>query len=202
MRKEIWNNHSIRFIEKDNEWWAIAKDVTDALEIKNVTMALKRIDSEYQALTTIEGLNRGNVPVNIINEFGIYKIVLSSRKPEARDFEKWMFNVIKELRTQSGLAGFEVFRMMDKEHQKEMMGIIRRDTKPNGRINYIKANTITNKAVSNKHGFKKMVKKCDMTPQMLVDRQPILEDTVELMSISDKFNIEFPVAQTIYKKHN
>ena len=32
MKTEIWNNHEIRFVEKDGEWWAVLKDVCDALD--------------------------------------------------------------------------------------------------------------------------------------------------------------------------
>lgn len=46
---------------------------------------------------------------------------MSSRKSEARNFEKWIFSVIKELRQSIGLEGFHIFRMLDKEHQKEAM---------------------------------------------------------------------------------
>lgn len=31
MKTEIWNGHTIRFIEVNSEWWAVAKDVTEAL---------------------------------------------------------------------------------------------------------------------------------------------------------------------------
>lgn len=40
-----------------------------------------------------------------------------------------------------------------------------------------------------------------MTPDMLVERQPILEDTVVLMSAVDRFGLELSVSQAIYSKH-
>ena len=68
------------------------------------------------------------------------------------------------------------------------------------RIDFIKANTITNKAVSNKYGYKKMVRKSDMTPQMLKDREPILEDTVNMMILNERYNIGLSVSEYIYGK--
>ena len=69
------------------------------------------------------------------------------------------------------------------------------------RIDFIKANTIADKAVSTKFGYPKMLKKAQMTPEMLVHRQPILEDTVELMSVVDKFGVDVSVSKTIYDKY-
>ena len=70
------------------------------------------------------------------------------------------------------------------------------------RVDFIKANTITNKAVSNKHGLPKMVKKGDMTPEMLKEREPILEDTVKLMGMKDEFGLDISVSDAVYKKYS
>ncbi|MFD3083028.1 phage repressor protein, partial [Streptococcus agalactiae] len=117
------------------------------------------------------------------NEFGIYDTIFSSRKPEAKSFKFWVFETIKQLRQATGLEGFEVFRMLDKEHQKEAMARLTNSLDRVSKKDLIKANTITNKAVSNKFGYSKMVKKSEMTPDMLVAREMILDDTVELMGI-------------------
>jgi len=66
---------------------------------------------------------------------------------------------------------------------------------------YIKANTIANKAVSTKFGHPKMIKKDQMTTDMLVARQPILDDTVELMEVNDRFDLGLSVSETIYSKY-
>ena len=46
-----------------------------------------------------------------------------------------------------------------------------------------------------------MVKKAEMTPDMLVDRQEILDETVELMGTKDKFNLDFSVSEKIYSRN-
>ena len=91
--------------------------------------------------------------------------------------------------------------MLDKEHQKEMMKKLQEGLKKPARVDFIKANTIANKAVSLKHGYPKMVKKADMAPEMLKDREPILADTVELMTVKDKYGLDVSVSDTIYKKN-
>lgn len=60
----------------------------------------------------------------IVNEFGIYETIFSSRKPEAKAFKVWVFEIIKQLRQQSGLEGFQAFRMLDKQHQKNAMTLL------------------------------------------------------------------------------
>lgn len=204
MKTEIWNNHEIRFVEKDGAWWAVAKDVADALDYRDAHNMVRNIDPKDKGTHKVSTTsNKTKCPQTqemlVITEFGIYDAVFSSHKPEAKEFKRWVYEVIKRLRQSAGLEGFEIFRMLDKEHQKEMMSNLNQSLRKPVRVDFIKANTIANKAVSTKYGYPKMVKKADMTPDMLVDRQVLLEDTVGLMSIKDKFGLELSVSEEIYK---
>lgn len=67
---------------------------------------------------------------------------------------------------------------------------------------YCKAQAISNKAVSNVFGFPKMIKKQDMTQEMLKLRQQVLNDTVEFMVFVDKYNLPLSVKKHIYDKYN
>lgn len=89
--------------------------------------------------------------------------------------------------------------MLDKEHQKEMMSKLNQGLRSPNKVDFIKANTIANKAVSKKYGYPKMVKKAEMTPNMLTDREELLEDTVELMMIKDKFGLDVSISKAVYK---
>ncbi|MFL2118598.1 Bro-N domain-containing protein [Marinilactibacillus psychrotolerans] len=206
MKTENWNGHEIRFVSIDKEWWAVAKDVAEALGYKHTPHMTRYIDE--QDMKKCDVLNsdatskhaRKSQEVIVLSEFGIYDAVFRSSKPEAKQFKRWVFEVIKTLREQTGLEGFQVFRLMDKEHQKEAMSYLSHALKHPVRVNFIKANTIANKAVSIAHGHSKMLKKADMTPQMLVDRQKILEEIVDLMSVQDKYNLDISISQTIYNK--
>ena len=175
------------------------KDVCEALGLKTFDVR-KRIEKDMVSNHTLETTG-GQQEMLIVNEYGIYDTVFQSRKKEAKDFRKWVYKMLSELRKASGYEGFEIFRMLDKEHQKEMMKKLQEGLKKPARVDFIKANTIANKAVSLKHGYKKMVKKADMAPEMLKDREPILADTVELMSVKDKYGLDVSVSDTIYKKN-
>lgn len=197
VRTELWNGHAIRFVEKEpGEWWGVAFDIAKALGYSNTRSAISR-HCKHQ--TTVPKRDGGSLTIIPIND--IYRLIMRSHLPEAEQFEEWVFNVIDELRKASGLEGFQIFRMLDKEHQKEMMAKLRNGLKNPSKVDYIKANTIANKAVSSMFGYPKMVKKDSMSPDMLLHRQTILDDTVNLMSVADEFNIDCSVSEKIYGKY-
>lgn len=200
MRTEIWNEHEIRFVEIDNEWYAVGKDVAQALGYKKPENAVGVHVSNCDKTTTlIQGTGSNYKSKSIlISEFGIYDLVFSSKLESAKKFKRWVFDVIKTLREQTGLQGFEVFRMLDKEHQKAAMNKLRDGLNHPVRVNFIKANTVANKAISNKYDYPKMIKKSEMSPQMLAEREPILDDVVQLMELKDKYGIDLSVSKTIY----
>lgn len=202
MKLENWNGNSIRFVRIEDEWWAVARDVATALGYAKPENAVSaHVDEIDKTTTLIQGTGSNYKSKTIvISEFGIYDLVFSSKLPKAKQFKRWVFNVIKELRESTGLEGFQVFRTLDKRHQREMMVNLSRGLSNPVRVNFIKANTVANKAVSNMYGQPKMLKKSEMTPEMLVQREPLLEDTVELMKMNDKYGLGISVSQTVYSK--
>lgn len=200
MRTETWNGYDIRFVEHQGEWWAVLADICHALDLKPKRVKERLVDEVVSTDHVADSLGRQQEML-IVNEFGIYDTIFSSRKPEAKSFKFWVFETIKQLRQATGLEGFEVFRMLDKEHQKEAMARLTNSLDRISKKDLIKANTITNKAVSNKFGYSKMVKKSEMTPDMLVAREMILDDTVELMGIKEKFGLNISVSESIYNKN-
>lgn len=86
---QVFNNNDfgeLRTIEKDGEIWFVAKDVCGALELTNPTMALGRLEDDERAKFNLG--RQGNA--NIVNEYGLYSLVLASRKPEAKSFKRWV----------------------------------------------------------------------------------------------------------------
>ena len=200
MKVENWSGHNIRFVWKDGDWWGVAKDVCDALGYENSRKALAdHVEKEDKNTVTIRYGIQGNPNMTVISEFGIYDLVFNSHMPEAKSFKRWVYAVIKSLRQASGLEGFKVFRMLDKEHQKEAMRRLQDGLRQPRKVDYIKANTIADKAVSSRYGHPKMVKKGDMSPEMLAEREAILDDTVQLMALNDKYGMGISVSQTIYQ---
>lgn len=91
---QVFNNSDfgdVRTITIDKEPWFVAADVCKALEIVNPTQALSRLDEdEKNTLCLNEGITAGNPNFNIVNEAGLYTLVLGSRKPEAKAFKRWI----------------------------------------------------------------------------------------------------------------
>ena len=200
-KTETWSGHRIRFVEHNGEWWAVAKDVADALGYANNRDAIKaHVSKQDMNTVAIRDGNRGNPNRTTVNEFGIYKLVFSSELPEAESFQRWVFNVLKELREATGLEGYEIFHMLRPEYQKDTMRRLHDGLREPKQCDYIKANTIANKAVSTLYGHPKMVGKAKMTPEMLVIRQAILDDTVNLMTVNESFNMGLSVSRAVYGK--
>ena len=198
MKTEIWNNHKIRFVEKDGEWWAVLADIAKALNLRTDKL-ISRLDDDNLSKVIVEDSIGRNQMTTVVNEYGIYEAVFESRKQEAKEFKKWVFNVVKRLRKSAGLEGFEVFRMLDKEYQKEAMSKLSKNFKEPEKATYVKANGIANKAVSNMYGFPKMIKKAEMSPEMLIDRQGLLDSAVELMALKEKYGLNLSVSEEVYK---
>lgn len=72
--------------DEAGEPWFVAKDVCDILGHSNVSMALDRLDDDERSKFNLG--RQGET--NIVNEAGLYSLVLGSRKPEAHEFKRWV----------------------------------------------------------------------------------------------------------------
>ena len=82
----------IRTIQKDGEVWFVAADVCNALDIGNPSQAITRLDDDERMTTLIsnESAVTGKSYLSFVNEPGLYSLVLGSRKPEAKQFKRWI----------------------------------------------------------------------------------------------------------------
>lgn len=79
----------LRTVAINGEPWFVAKDVCEVLEINNPSQALSRLDEdERNTIILNEGI--GNPERAIVNEPGLYTLILSSRKQEAKQFKRWI----------------------------------------------------------------------------------------------------------------
>ena len=79
----------VRTIIRDGEPWFVATDVCRALEIANNRDALTRLDDDEKGVASTDTLG-GEQNMTIVNEPGLYSLVLGSRKPEAKAFKRWI----------------------------------------------------------------------------------------------------------------
>lgn len=91
----VFNNEEfgeIRTMTIEGEPWFMAADVCRALDIGNSSQAISRLDEDEKMITLIsnEGNRRGNPNMTVVNEPGLYTLILSSRKPETKAFKRWV----------------------------------------------------------------------------------------------------------------
>lgn len=130
MRTETWCGHDIRFVEINGEWWAILKDICDALGLRSKdvsqrlhTNMIERVPIEISKDDSNDVRSRGDNKTRwmlAVNEFGIYEALFASRKLEARKFRMWAGTVMQKLRKNVGLEGYEVMRMTEPDIQDEI----------------------------------------------------------------------------------
>ena len=98
---------NVRVTMIDNEPWFVATDVCKALDVKNNRDALTRIDDDEKGVALTDTLG-GAQEVAVVNESGLYSLVLGSRKPEAKVFKRWItHDVIPTIRKTGGYVNNE-----------------------------------------------------------------------------------------------
>ena len=95
-----FNSAALRTLtDEAGEPWFVAKDVCDILGHSNVSMALDRLDGDERSKFNLG--RQGET--NIVNEAGLYSLVLGSRKPEAHEFKRWVTHeVLPQIRKTGG----------------------------------------------------------------------------------------------------
>lgn len=89
----------VRSLKIGDEPWFVASDVCKALDISNPTIATQRLDNDERSKFNLG--RQGEV--NIVNEYGLYNLILTSRKPEAKKFKRWITHeVIPSIRKTGG----------------------------------------------------------------------------------------------------
>ncbi len=91
----------IRTVMVENEPWFVAVDICKALELSNVSRAMQRLDNDERANFKL-GVHDSD-GTNCVNEYGLYNLVLASRKKEAKEFKRWItHDVLPSIRRTGG----------------------------------------------------------------------------------------------------
>ena len=134
MRTESWCGYDIRFVEVNGEWYAILKDICDALRLRSKDIS-QRLDPDMMERVCVETSEDGSNDIRsrgenktrwmiAVNELGIYEALFTSRRLEARKFRRWSASVMKKLRAKVGLEQYEVMKMTDPEIQDNIDNIL------------------------------------------------------------------------------
>lgn len=94
-----------RVFNRDGEPWFVLADVCRSLGIKNTSDAAARLDDDEKGVAQIDTLG-GSQKLRIINESGLYSLILRSEKPEAKRLKKWVTaEVLPSIRKTGGYHG-------------------------------------------------------------------------------------------------
>lgn len=198
-----------------NELITIKKDkaVTTSLQIaetfkKQHTKVIRAIENLIEGLPQngdtpklfykawyIHPQNHQKYPMYYMNRDGFSLLVMGFTGRKALE---WKLKYIKAFNL---MEDYINFRKADIQIQKNSMQFLHDNLEMPTTKDYMKANTIANKCVSSLYGYPKMIKKADMTPEMLEQREPVLKEVVELMAVKDKYRLDVPVSESIYKRH-
>lgn len=130
IRNESWCGHNIRFVEQNGEWWAILKDICDALDLRTDGVA-HRLDPDmmirvavprHAPISNVDNSDMGakTLWMLAVNEIGVYEALFASKRLEARKLRRWTATVLQRLRTRVGLQGYEVMRMTETGVQEDI----------------------------------------------------------------------------------
>jgi anti-repressor protein len=99
--------HAIRTTNINGDVWFVAKDVCDILELADVTSALRSLDDDekmtLQNQRSHSGQRGGAQFMSMVNEPGLYKLIFKSRKPEAKQFTRWVTHEVLPSIRKSGM---------------------------------------------------------------------------------------------------
>ena len=79
----------IRAFERDGEAWFVAADVCSALDQPNVSQVVSRLEDDERAIHNVD-TPYGPQRMLVVNEPGLYSLILTSRKEEAKAFKRWI----------------------------------------------------------------------------------------------------------------
>ena len=85
----IYNGNEVRTIQKDGEPWWVLKDVCGILGISKYRDTASRLDEDERGSVRVDTPG-GEQEMTVVNESGLYNVILRSDKPEAKPFRKWV----------------------------------------------------------------------------------------------------------------
>ncbi len=113
----------VRTVIKDDDVWFVAKDVCNILDIKNTSQALQGLEIDEKLIYTlhISGQNRETA---LINESGLYTLIIRSNKSEAKQFRKWVTSEVLPNIRKHGMYATEDFVEMALSDPTHMIKIL------------------------------------------------------------------------------
>ncbi|WP_077735657.1 BRO-N domain-containing protein [Bacillus sonorensis] len=150
-----YQDQQVRTVVKDGEPWFVAKDVCDVLGITDARKSVNLLDEdERNSVPVTDSLGR-NQETFIINEPGLYSLILRSRKPEAKQFKRWITHEVIPTIRKTGSYQME----QPKTPLEVLQGTINQLIEQDKRMNQLEGqvNNISNIVSMNNVGWREKV---------------------------------------------
>lgn len=179
----------VRTVTVDSEVWFVGKDVAQALGYKEATKAAReRVDPEDRGVSKIDTPS-GKQEMTIINESGLYSLILSSKLPDAKRFKRWVTSEILPAIRRTG--GYQTKPMT--AYQRETISLQKARL-----LNQIAANYhgTTYEQVLQAHATK------ELTGEYLLPLPSLQEKTYSAKEVGDVLGISAHQVGALANKHN
>ena len=118
-----FQGNQVRVVIEDGEPKWVAKDVCETLEIVDIRQAVSRLDDDERGVSIVHTPG-GQQEMVTINESGLYSLIFTSRKPEAREFKRYVTHVILPTIRKTGQYGDPILQRLQLEAQSKILDII------------------------------------------------------------------------------
>lgn len=131
IRTENWCGYNIRFVEHEGAWYAVLKDICDALKLQTrdvrtriecdhliKTLVPQEVVIANQWTMSVSATSSKNYEMLCVDEAGIYQSLSRSTRLEARKFIDWISHSLVDLRKAVGLEAYEALKLTDADVQK------------------------------------------------------------------------------------
>lgn len=104
-----FNGINVRTLtDERGEPWFVLKDVCDVLGMQAPHMVAKRLDQQDRNTTSVLASDGKRYQTTVVNESGLYDVILDSRKPQAREFRRWVTSEVIPSIRKTGAYGAPV----------------------------------------------------------------------------------------------
>lgn len=110
---------NVRVVMVDDEPWFVGKDICESLGLTNSRMSINRLDDDEKGVSSIDTLG-GTQQIQVVSESGLYLLISSSRKPEAREFKRWVNHEVLPSIRKTGSYGKPILPQTYQEALREL----------------------------------------------------------------------------------
>lgn len=133
----VYSGEQLRTVQRDDGLWWVLRDVCRVLGMSNPAMVAGRLDEDERAdvslpYTSSNGVTQTRV-TTIVNEPGLYSVILRSDKPEAKQFKRWVTHDVLPSIRKTGAYGVPPERLAKLDRNRKLLADIERYTAQAGR---------------------------------------------------------------------